>query len=58
MALRGFVYKRAINLIGLDDPLVNNVMSASTAIYRGLANILIMVLTYSIIMTFFKAMSE
>ena len=58
MALRGFVYKRAINLIGLDDPLVNSVMSASTAIYRGLANILIMVLTYSVIMTFFKAMSE
>ena len=58
MALRGFVYKRAINLIGLDDPLVNSIMSASTAIYRGLANILIMVLTYSVIMTFFKAMSE
>ena len=58
MALRGFVYKRAISLIGLDDPLVNNVMSASTAIYRGLANILIIVLTYSIIMTIFKAISE
>ena len=58
MALRGFVYKRAINLIGLDDPLVNSVMSASTAVYRGLANILIMILTYSIIMTFLKAMSK
>lgn len=58
MALRGFVYKRAINLIGLDDPLVNSVMSASTAVYKGLANILIMVLIYSIIMTIFKAMSE
>ena len=58
MALRGFVYKRAINLIGLDDPLVNSVMSASTAVYRGLANILIMVLAYSIIMTIFKAVTE
>ena len=58
MALRGFVYKRAINLIGLDDPFVNSVMSASTAVYRGLANILIMVLAYSIIMSIFKAVTK
>ena len=57
MALRGFVYKRAINLIGLDDPLVNNVMSATSAVYRGLANILIAVLVYSMIMSCLKALS-
>ena len=57
MALRGFVYKRAISLIGLDDPLVNNVMSATSSVYRGLANILIAVLVYSMIMSCFKALS-
>jgi len=57
MALRGFVYKRAISLIGLDDPLVNSVMSVSSSVYRCLANILIVILVYSIIMSCFKALS-
>jgi len=50
MALRGFVYKRVINAIGLNDPLVNQVMSITSIAYRGLADILAIILIYSIVM--------
>ncbi|GEM_PF-4724361 len=55
MSLRGFVYKRAIRTIGLDDPLVNQVMSTTSIVYRGLADVLVIILFYSVVMACLRA---
>ena len=55
MALRGFVYKRVISAIGLDDPLVNQVMSTTSIAYRVLADMLVIILVYSVVMACFRA---
>ena len=58
MALTGYIYKRAVKLVGLEDPLVDSVMSATSVAYRCLANIIILTFVYSVVMTVFKAFTS
>jgi len=51
VALRGYVYKRAIKAVGVEDPLITATWDASTLVYRVLANVMALILIYSLIKT-------